>query len=73
MQIGISPESPGKASRRRKLLRFDINGVGLFVYDQGASLAADRVAGELWGDAYGLETVGFRPGGSVSQTLPAGN
>lgn len=49
----------------RSLHRYEINGVPLLAYDEGESLAADRVACELLGDAYGLESVPFQPGDVV--------
>jgi hypothetical protein len=48
--------------RQRELHRYEINGVPLLAYDEEGSLAADRVAGELASDVYGLEMVPFQPG-----------
>lgn len=41
-------------SHARTLHQFEINGVTLLAYDEAGSLAAERVAGELWQDIYGL-------------------
>ncbi|HEX5760329.1 MAG TPA: FkbM family methyltransferase [Thermoanaerobaculia bacterium] len=50
---------------RRTLHRFEIRGVDLLAYDEEGSLSADRVAGELLADVYGLESVPFRAGDVV--------
>lgn len=47
------------------LHRYEINGVPLLAYDEDESLTADRVACELLGDVYGLESVPFQPGDVV--------
>jgi FkbM family methyltransferase len=52
-------------SRKRTLHTYEINGVTLRAYDEEESLAADRVAGELWRDIYGLEAIPFQPGDHV--------
>lgn len=52
-------------SRKRELHLYVINGVALLAYDEHGSLTADRVAGELWRDIYGLETVPFQSGDHV--------
>jgi FkbM family methyltransferase len=45
---------------RRTLYRFEVRGVELLAYDEAGSLSAERVAGELLADAYGLESIPFR-------------
>ena len=59
--IAISQEIRGA----KKLHRFEINHIELLAYDQYESEAVDRVAGELQGDAYGLERIPFQPGDVV--------
>jgi FkbM family methyltransferase len=45
----------------KALRSYEIRGVPLSVYDNCASQAADRVAGELAEDIYGLERIAFQP------------
>ena len=47
------------------LHRFEARGVTLLAFDEDESIAADRIAGELWNDVYGLESIPFAPGDVV--------
>jgi FkbM family methyltransferase len=48
-----------------QLHRFAVRGVPLPAWDEEGSIAADRIAGELWNDVYGLESIAFAPGDVV--------
>ena len=50
------------APHRRRLHRFEINGIELLAYDEPDSLAAPRIAIELLEDAYGLDAISFQRG-----------
>lgn len=69
LNIGDPATRVGKAvsgvSRTRTLHTYEINGVALRAYDEEGSLTADRVAGELWQDIYGLDAIPFQPGDCV--------
>ena len=54
----VTPAAP-------RLHRFDVRGVTLLALDEEESIAAQRIAGELWNDAYGLESIPFAPGDVV--------
>jgi FkbM family methyltransferase len=56
--VSTGPVSDGG----QRLHRFDVRGVPLLAWDEAESIAADRIAGELWNDVYGLESIPFAPG-----------